>query len=259
MATPQEQEAFIRKAAPGARRSFREFGVPASITIAQAALESAWGASDLSRQANNYFGIKAQRSGSHVAFGSIATGVVNMPTREDTAHGTITITAPFRKYTSMADSFRDHGNFLRENSRYKRCFDFKHDPNQFARELQKAGYATDRLYADKLIATMRANNLVRFDHGGPKATPMPAPKATPEPKPAAKPKPKPKPKPGPPPPARGSSSPACSATSTRSSHGSAPPAASLSTASGTRRPPGRSSRSAASTASNLSAASGRSG
>jgi tellurite resistance protein len=198
MANPQEQEDFIRRVARGAQRGFKEFGVPASVTIAQAILESAWGTSGLSRKANNYFGIKAQRSGSRITFGSIAIGSVDFLTREQVGGGSITVTAPFRKYASIADSFRDHGKFLRENSRYRPCFTHMHEPNEFARALQRAGYATDSHYADSLIGLMRGHNLYRFDKGvhlgrpheeHPK--PKPKPKTKPKPKPHSKPKPKP--------------------------------------------------------------------
>jgi len=160
MASPEEQEAFIKKAAPGAQRGFREFGVPASVTIAQAIQESAWGTAPAGK-ANNYFGIKARIVNGKPDFGTIAIGAVDLRTGEDTGTGMVTITSAFRKYRTMADSFRDHGKFLRENPRYKPCFRFMHDPNEFARQLQKAGYATDRDYAAKLIALMKGHDLYR--------------------------------------------------------------------------------------------------
>jgi tellurite resistance protein len=191
MVDRQQQEAFIRRAARGARRGFKEFGVPASVTIAQAILESAWGTSHLG-SANNYFGIKAQRSGGRVTFGSIAIGFVESRTNESVSGNTVTVTAVFRKYASMADSFRDHGKFLRENSRYKPCFEFKHRPNEFARALQRAGYATDPHYADSLIRLMSDHDLYRFDRGIHKAEPKPEPGVDQKPKPDKKPKPGPK-------------------------------------------------------------------
>src|SRR3954468_2048675 len=151
---------FIRLAAPGAQRGQREFGVPASVTIAQGALESAWGTSHIGR-ANNYFGIKASGSS------PLAIGSVVVPTQEFVGGRLGTVNGRFRAYRSAADSFRDHGLFLRSNSRYQPAFRVAHDANAFARALQAAGYATDPEYANKLIATMRANNLYRFDASGP--------------------------------------------------------------------------------------------
>src|SRR3954453_1114343 len=152
---------FISLAVPGAQQGQREFGVPASVTIAQGALESAWGTSHIGR-ANNYFGIKALSSGP----GPIAVGSVVVPTKEFIGGRMVTVNGRFRAYRSAADSFRDHGLFLSSNSRYAPAFKVADDADAFARALQAAGYATDPQYANKLIATMRANNLYRFDVGG---------------------------------------------------------------------------------------------
>src|SRR5215213_1478957 len=192
MASPQLD--FIRRAAPGAKRGFKDFGVPASVTIAQAILESNWGKAHIG-SANNYFGIKAQGP---TSFGPIAVGTVTVPTREVIRGKTITVNASFRKYRSLADSMRDHGRFLRDNPRYKPAFAHSKDADAFAHAIHRAGYATDPQYAAKLISLMKTWNLYRFDHGvhpgHPKANgkkPQPVadkPKATTKPK--AKPKPK---------------------------------------------------------------------
>jgi tellurite resistance protein len=186
---------FIRRAAPGAQRGFRDFGVPASVTIAQAILESGWGKAHIG-SANNYFGIKAHMVGGRVEKGPIATGFVVRPTKEVAGGRVVTVNARFRSYASMADSMRDHGHFLRHNPRYKPAFAFKHEPNEFARALQRAGYATDPQYAAKLIDLMRTWDLYRFDKGVRPGKPKPKPGGA-KPKPGgAKPKPggaKPKP------------------------------------------------------------------
>ena len=153
---------FIKAAAPGARKGALEFGVPASVTLAQAALESGFGAFHLGA-ANNYFGIKAFARGGRVDVGPIANGFVVKPTHEVVNGRTITVQARFRSYASLADSMRDHGRFLKTNPRYAPCFAHQRDPNRFARELQRAGYATDPHYADKLIGLMRSFDLYQFD------------------------------------------------------------------------------------------------
>ena len=71
--------------------------------------------------------------------------------------------ADFRKYNSPAESFTDHGNFLRQNKRYAGAFQHTNDPEQFARDIQKAGYATDPNYAKQLIGIMKQYGLERFD------------------------------------------------------------------------------------------------
>src|SRR5471030_789213 len=76
-----EKTAFIKLAGPAAQASEVETSVPASVTIAQAILESGWGKKHMG-DANNYFGIKAQTKGGKVVFGDIATGYVDRPTKE---------------------------------------------------------------------------------------------------------------------------------------------------------------------------------
>lgn len=64
------------------------------------------------------------------------------------------VRAWFRAYPDARASFTDHGMFLQNNSRYKNAFNYTKDPAQFAREIAKAGYATDPNYASKLISSM---------------------------------------------------------------------------------------------------------
>jgi hypothetical protein len=155
------QEAFIARAARAARATAKEYGVPGAVTLAQAALESDWGRAHMG-EANNYFGIKAYDKGGVPQIGPIAKGFVTLPTREVVNGRSITVNARFRSYASMADSFRDHANFLKVNSRYAPAFAHSDDPDAFARAIAKAGYATDPAYADKLIALMRQYKLYGY-------------------------------------------------------------------------------------------------
>ena len=158
MASPQQD--FIRRAAPGARRGFKEFGVPASVTIAQAILESGWGRSSLSTVDKNYFGIKCQNG----KFGTIANGCHVYNTQECTRTGTCFSTSDaFRTYASMTNSFRDHGNFLRVNNRYKPAFTYTKDANKFIWNVWKAGYATDPNYYTKITTLMASQKLYQYD------------------------------------------------------------------------------------------------
>jgi flagellum-specific peptidoglycan hydrolase FlgJ len=152
--TPQER--FISSIGEAAVKSADDTGVPASVTIAQAILESYWGSSRLAREANNYFGIKAQtRQGS--------AGAVRFDVWEVIGGRNVMQNQAFRAYTSVAESFVDHGTFLTENGRYARALAVRDDPKQFAREINRAGYATDPAYASKLIALMDRYNLYRYD------------------------------------------------------------------------------------------------
>lgn len=168
MADPRNS--FVTKASAGAQAGFAEFGVPASVTLAQAVLESGWGKFHLG-PANNYFGIKAFERGGRVDLGPIASGFVVRQTHEVLGGRDVVVSARFRSYRSLGDSMRDHGHFLRANSRYAPAFAFSRDPNGFARAIAKAGYATDPAYADKLIGIMRANDLYRFDGSSPAPAP----------------------------------------------------------------------------------------
>jgi flagellum-specific peptidoglycan hydrolase FlgJ len=152
--TPQEQ--FIASIADAAVESADRTGVPASVTIAQAILESYWGSSRLAHEANNYFGIKAQTRGG-------TAGSVSFSVWEVIAGRNVVESQAFRAYTSIADSFVDHGLFFVENGRYSGAMAARDDPRQFAREVNRAGYATDPSYASKLIGLMDRYDLYRYD------------------------------------------------------------------------------------------------
>ena len=149
-----DQTDFIESIAPGAIESFKETGVYASVTIAQAILESGWGKSGLSKKARNYFGIKA--------IGNWDEETCKMPTKEVVHGRTIIVMADFRSYRDCAGSILDHARFLRENRRYAHAFDAKNGPD-FARAIAKAGYATDPAYATKLCDLIRKYNLEQYD------------------------------------------------------------------------------------------------
>ena len=145
---------FIMHLTNPALESHRKTGVPASITIAQAALESGWGESGLARAGNNLFGIKAD---------SRWRGeTLTLNTREFIKGQWMVVPAKWRKYASWQASIDDHAAFLKLNSRYKACF-LCTTAAAFAMALAQAGYATDPDYANKLIALMSKHQLQSFD------------------------------------------------------------------------------------------------
>ena len=155
--TPAE---FIAASVPGAQRGWREFGVPPSVTIAQAILESGWGRSGLAAVDRNYFGIKCQNG----SYGKLANGCHVYRTNECTKAGTCFATsASFRTYATQSHSFRDHGNFLRVNNRYAGAFNYTKDANKFIWTVWKAGYATDPNYYTKVTGIMAAHDLYQYD------------------------------------------------------------------------------------------------
>ena len=166
MALSDAQKQFIKDAGVAAKASQISTGVPASVIIAQAILESGWGKSHMGA-ANNYFGIKAFEKNGVVDFGPVATGFVDRNTKEFDKHGNaFFVVAHFRAYKDMAGSFTDHGLFLKNGPRYAgamAAYAKNKDASEFAKGLQQAGYATDPAYAVKLISIMTKNDLFKFN------------------------------------------------------------------------------------------------
>jgi hypothetical protein len=150
-------EDFINTVGSAAQSSRKTNGVPASVTVAQAILESDWGRSRLSRQGNNLFGIKA--------LGSVTgpAGVITLATWEHVGGGDVIVQAPFKAYYTLEQSIDDHGTFFTRNRRYANALAVANDAQAFARAIQDAGYATDPNYASKLIGLMNRYDLYRFD------------------------------------------------------------------------------------------------
>ena len=158
---------FIHQAIHPAQNSEKLTGVPASITIAQAILESGWGKHHMG-SANNYFGVKAQTVKGKVTYGNVAIGYVDRTTKEHikSLNKDISIKAHFRSYKNMSDSFLDHGTFLKNNPRYSSAltaYAKTKNADDFAHGLQKAGYATDPNYANLLISIMKKYKLYQYN------------------------------------------------------------------------------------------------
>lgn len=123
------------------------YGIPASITLSQGALESNWGKSKLSTDANNYFGIKAYSNPDNLPVYYATDDLKD---------------EPFRKYRFPMESFKDHAKFLQTNSRYSNLFNYN-DSTSWAKGLKKAGYATSPTYDNTLISIIDKHNLNRYD------------------------------------------------------------------------------------------------
>jgi hypothetical protein len=149
-ASPQKmsRQEYIDKYARIAVQEMIEFRIPASITMAQACLESSDGNSVLTRQSNNHFGIKCK---------STWTG----PT---VRHNDDELNECFRKYNSPEESFRDHSQFLTSSNRYSFLFAYDvRDFRRWAHGLKQAGYATDPAYPGKLIKIIEDFRLYELD------------------------------------------------------------------------------------------------
>ncbi len=154
------QQAFINEVAPGAVAAQRRYGVPASVTIAQAIEESGWGQSSLATQDHNLFGVK----------GTGPAGTDPRPTQEYENGQPLTRTALFRVYHNAAESLDDHGKLLATSAYYRHAMAVRQDPNAFAAALTGV-YATDPHYGAKLIGLMQRYDLYRYDSAAPAAAP----------------------------------------------------------------------------------------
>ncbi len=132
-------------------------GIPASIKLAQAILESSCGKSDLACKANNHFGIKC---------GNEWKGKSYKKEDDDYEDGKL-IKSCFREFNSVWDSYLAHSDFLTDpNKSHRYGFLFRLEATDYkgwAKGLSKAGYATDPQYADRLIDIIEKNKLHMFD------------------------------------------------------------------------------------------------
>lgn len=150
---------FIAKTYAWAQSEERTYGVPASVAMAQSMLESGMGESGLTTKANNWFGIKCSSTAS-----PHQNGCYSVQTTEYDANGNpYTTTAKFRKYDTPELSFIDHGRFLSSSSRYAKAFSHTNNPDRFIYEVHMGGYATDPLYANKVINLMERHNLYQYN------------------------------------------------------------------------------------------------
>lgn len=139
---------YIENYSPLAKEEMIQYGIPASITLAQGILESGAGRAELSRKSNNHFGIKCHKGW----------------TGERVYHDDDELQECFRKYKDPKYSYRDHSLFLSQRSRYESLFSYKKDDyKSWAKGLRKAGYATDPKYPQKLINIIEKYKLYTFD------------------------------------------------------------------------------------------------
>ena len=149
------QTDFIKTIAPGAVEGMKNHGICASMSIAQAILESGWGRSAIG---HNMFGIKAGPNW-HGATKTVRT-------KEWDGKKYITINAAFRDYPSFSASIEDHTMFLLQNSRYKNLIGVK-DYRTACELIHRDGYATSPTYAKSLISLIETWHLSQYDAESP--------------------------------------------------------------------------------------------
>jgi flagellum-specific peptidoglycan hydrolase FlgJ len=152
---------YIQKYKDVAIAEMNRGGIPASIIMAQALLESASGLSELSQKANNHFGIKCTSQWTGATFRK----------KDDDRDSTGSLAEScFRRYNSVAESYADHSEFIRDPRKYHRYgFLFNLDRTDYkswARGLQSAGYATSTEYSKQLIRAIEQFRLYQYDRAG---------------------------------------------------------------------------------------------
>ena len=145
---------FVRRMAPYANQISKETGVPATLMLGQAALESGWGQHEIRMpdggNSHNLFGIKAGNSWNGKTAEIVTTEYRNgMPEKQK---------EQFRVYGSYIEAFRDYANLLSNNPRYSQVLAEGRVTPDTAYALQQAGYATDPRYAEKLTRIFRTIN-----------------------------------------------------------------------------------------------------
>jgi peptidoglycan hydrolase FlgJ len=140
------QVGFVQEHTAAARAAEAQTGIPAAFMVAQAAHESGWGRRQITNadgtSANNLFGIKAGAGWSGPVAEITTTEFVDGEARK--------VTAKFRAYASASESFADYARLMKTSPRYSEVLANAGSAQGFAQGLQRAGYATDPLYADKL-------------------------------------------------------------------------------------------------------------
>ena len=140
------QSDFVRMHTQAAKAAEVQTGIPATFMVAQAAHESGWGQREIRNadgsSAFNLFGIKAGSGWKGATTSITTTEVVDGQARK--------VVAKFRAYASAEESFKDYAQLMKDNPRYAAVLAAGNNADGFAQGLQRAGYATDPAYADKL-------------------------------------------------------------------------------------------------------------
>jgi flagellar protein FlgJ len=138
--------AFVQQHTQAAQAAQSATGIPAAFMIGQAAHESGWGRREIRHAdgspSNNLFGIKAGADWKGPVAEAVTTEVVDGRTVKGVAR--------FRAYASPAESFADYARLMKDSPRYQPVLAQAQDAGSFAAGLQRAGYATDPAYAEKL-------------------------------------------------------------------------------------------------------------
>jgi flagellar protein FlgJ len=153
-----DAQSFIEQLYPAAQQAAQQLGIDPKALLAQAAIETGWGQHMIhntsGQNSHNLFGIKADRrwQGDRAMVDTIEFEQGVAATKK----------APFRVYDSFADSMQDYVGFVKQNPRYEDAVKHSQSPQDYFSELQKAGYATDPDYANKVIAVFEGEKFKQY-------------------------------------------------------------------------------------------------
>ena len=154
----EDVESFIEQLYPAAQQAAEQLGIDPKALLAQAAIETGWGQfmihNTSGQNSHNLFGIKADRRwhGDRAMVNTIEFEQGVAATKK----------APFRVYDSFADSMQDYVGFVKQNPRYEEAVKQSQSPRDYFSELQKAGYATDPDYANKVLSVFESEPLKQY-------------------------------------------------------------------------------------------------
>lgn len=149
----KDPEDFVSSLWNYAKKAASKIGLNPAVMVAQSALETGWGQhiiKDKNGESSfNLFNIKAHRDwdGDKAA----------KSTLEYEQGVAVKKVEPFRVYNNFSEAFDDFVGFLKSNSRYQPALNNTSDSEQFLQDLQKAGYATDPKYADKILSILNSD------------------------------------------------------------------------------------------------------
>lgn len=146
------RQAYIEDTEKMAVRIARKNNILPSVMLAQSILESNWGRSELSREYNNYFGIKAVKKEQGIVF----------ETEEYVDGESGRYMENFKKYSSKRESFEHYAKLLSTAKRYEKVKTAK-NYKEAAKYIKEGGYATDPSYADKIISVVEKYGLNKYD------------------------------------------------------------------------------------------------
>jgi peptidoglycan hydrolase FlgJ len=148
---------FVSTLWPHAKAAANSIGLDPKLLIAQAALETGWGKyvirNEQGESSNNLFNIKTNMDWDNES--------IDVKTKEFFGGSFRDMTASFKGYDTLSDSFSDYIGLLQNSRRYQHALNNTHNPREYIKSLHKAGYATDPNYSEKILSIYKGGELTK--------------------------------------------------------------------------------------------------